>query len=931
MMLNQASVKQAQEQLVSGLRGAVDKLPMEFERIEQFLVAAIKKAPIEQQLKAQFDAALRPMSRGNFGQPILEELRRIELAWKELGNTAMQQIAGQAAAIAKVGNLAGRVDVHPSWEQSRVASVQQMGYNAWRHSILDRHAMETGSIDSLGRPVAMNMTALGASTVPTSAMDMRALSALSYRAPGSLSLFNAGISATPKSSMDMAKLSSHHAVEDALLTQQASDSADAYRASVAAKYNALHGTTDNATADSRRRRANEQDVQRQIDLQQQSPLGKFTSGNWAHSVGTNPMDMAALAALSHKDPTSLDLFRKGISASPKSAMDMALLATASARNANGAFLGSRDDLIAQRDSMISEYHESARLDPKGKWLNKDNIHRYRFAAQNIGFGIDDAIQSYHYGGIGASIRAASNNVTAIAGMTISNPAIAAATVVGLSVATAALPSVIKSLKLDNNALEAQSFRRYQRDASILGTAERGGDLLAKFQEKADAYYSLSDEVTADHGRRAEALSTLKSLGVGRTRGAKDEGSIFGRMSISGYNSEAGALSYQNIIGTIVGGAAGAKYNAALKYLNDDHTGESDRAAKLKEGLEDIEKIRKNTNFRQIEASAERSRSLNAGLYHASTLGEYEASLRGHTASEIGALPNTPDIRIRRAGLELQLEQRLGQRGANALDVAANNRERSGYMRDSLYSLSGTTDPISSGMQARAGQADQIADRLARRLLTPEAARQLSVANEMNYQRNLSTGLRDFIQTSFGGPDAFQQLTNQHRDRQTSLIQGMLLNPGQAPLLNGLMGQNDAGFKRQRGDLMTAMQNQFKITTPIGQIADTFAAQAKKYEEMFAANPNITAEERDRLTTNLEKSYAVAMKDANKPSGSERFTSDAMEVGSHADRELQSRMLSNFVISPDDADYKKQSLKDFEEMVKSLSAIQEKLETARLKL
>lgn len=75
-------------------------------------------------------------------------------------------------------------------------------------------------------------------------------------------------------------------------------------------------------------------------------------------------------------------------------------------------------------------------------FSRQSSHATRFAAQNIGFGVDDAIQSYHYGGIGGSIRAASNNATAIAGMLIPNPAAAAASVVGISIASALAPTLI---------------------------------------------------------------------------------------------------------------------------------------------------------------------------------------------------------------------------------------------------------------------------------------------------------------------------------------------------------------------------------------------------------------------------------------------------------------------------------------------------------
>lgn len=119
---------------------------------------------------------------------------------------------------------------------------------------------------------------------------------------------------------------------------------------------------------------------------------------------------------------------------------------------------------------------------QGGRLGMHDSHRIRFASQNLAFGIDDAIQSYHYGGVGASIRAASNNATAIAGMTISNPAIAAGSVVAISIVSAILPMVLqryglgtafqKMSSLDKELLRVQRPGEYNTQERLAGFVER---------------------------------------------------------------------------------------------------------------------------------------------------------------------------------------------------------------------------------------------------------------------------------------------------------------------------------------------------------------------------------------------------------------------------------------------------------------------------
>ena len=67
---------------------------------------------------------------------------------------------------------------------------------------------------------------------------------------------------------------------------------------------------------------------------------------------------------------------------------------------------------------------------------------FRFVSQQLAFGADDFMQTYQLGGLKSGMRAMSNNLTAIAGLAIPNPALAAGAVVGISALSASLPPLV---------------------------------------------------------------------------------------------------------------------------------------------------------------------------------------------------------------------------------------------------------------------------------------------------------------------------------------------------------------------------------------------------------------------------------------------------------------------------------------------------------
>lgn len=173
---------------------------------------------------------------------------------------------------------------------------------------------------------------------------------------------------------------------------------------------------------------------------------------------------------------------------------------------------------------IDDYEKSSKR-PWFTRLSGEGSNRFRFAAQNVGFGVDDAIQSYQYGGTRASIRAASNNVTAIAGMTISNPITAAASVIILSAVSAALPAILdkfglkeplsKMSRTDRLAYRASDPLGYQNAYSTENLVVNNQDMLSRgFHAVSTASRVSFDAMTSssfgnDIGSQMMGVSDLK--------------------------------------------------------------------------------------------------------------------------------------------------------------------------------------------------------------------------------------------------------------------------------------------------------------------------------------------------------------------------------------------------------------------------------------
>lgn len=836
LLLDAGSVKQAQDQLAAGIKAGVDRAGVDFERIEHFLTKAISKAPIEAQLRKQFDGALRGISQGNFAAPVVDNLQRIGAAFATLGEQAMASYAKQAEVIAKFGQLGGRIDVHPSWQNAKTGQL-------WRRVHEEEHFLN--------------------STATAHARQM--------------------------------------------------------------------GGSGDPEANRLRRTANEQDVDRRVSaVAEERRLDAVYAADAQSRVGRDPATAFAMMDLGDRE-------EQGRAIHQEMRQHRERLASG-----EGTFGHSSQDrlearlLRAQlRDQGLYDLAAGVPLPGRGGGSRMSNefSHRFRFGSQNLAFGIDDAIQSYHYGGVGASIRAASNNATAIAGMTISNPMIAAGSVVALSIASAVAPMLLKKMGFDEDLEKMRgkvSDTPYSRDGSSSGLLRRGGMTADRVKGALDKFFSLSDQENANNALRTNSQSVIDSYSLDSDNVPTLEG------------EQPLWRSKEEKMGTLRGRAAVAgdqqlaNFDKAVKWLEEDQKNVPLRQAQLDETAKHFDFLVQEapSAFKRQELQRVVDRKAESSLYHAETTKEYNDALKASRDEDMLLIGNSPMAeheKIRSKALrDIQYKEALHNQSGNLLTVRANVRERDASLRNDLHTYSGLSNPFSDQILRYKANSDSIEERRDKGILTPEEATDRLIAVSKGFMAEKARNVRNYTADSFGGMDSLQRLTSTRDDRREALESGMAQSPIDAPHFRQMMEVNEKGFQRQRADLMTSMKNDFKVTTPIGKIADEYASRAKKYQEMFEANPDMSAEERATLSSNLQKSFNLSMREANKPGGTERFTADAMVVGGQADRELQARMLGTFVKSPDDS-YKEKSLAEFQAMAKSLGVIEEKLETQRLGL
>lgn len=1040
LLLNKGSVKQVEDQLVTGLRSAIDKMPLEFERIEKFLSNAIRKADIGSQLKLDLDRAARAMSQGNFSQPILDGLGRIEQRWRDIGNTAMASVTQQAQAIAKFGNLAGGVDVHPSWEESRVNSIKQKGYNAWRIAHIEE--------DFTARQNALTFTPHAASAgMRTIMVDPAKLDEAWKKQDTYIPAGGGGAEMAGKRNSFQEFLATRKAIESSKSFINKDGSVDfedgRHRFSVlrdrgvsrvgmtvpedqAEEFQRRFGTTNSIknqrlverigdpeshfaglNLGGRQQQIHPDQAKSEADAQTgvmsayqrlQRSVERSTA-QWDDEVRQRRQITGSINDRLFQGPRILSDEQKfaRLSLGDRSQQSIPFDPIERARRDNIAFGQMlNDDRYGAGDAYS---HRQEKTRNKKRQLSLENSHRFRFASQNIGFGIDDAIQSYHYGGIGASFRAASNNATAIAGMTISNPMTAAMTVVGLSVATAIAPVLLKRMGVDEESVAAKAYAkgsasgaetRYSAKGDISGSSKRGTFSGAQYKSIAEDALEATDQLRALSGMKQHAESIL-AKSFGPNLDTTDMWGTVHSRSLSEMTDTELTKKLPN-----AHSPERKEAEAALKMLREHGGRQSETQGRLDFAMEKIDWVKERSGFTQAESRRVSEFMADKKLSSATSVEDYESILKNRHSEEQKRIQAQTESTAEQKNIQLRandfrLEEELSHKEEISRSTRINAANKENYFSNTM---SGDVDAVSRiKLESKNTLLEYTRRRENEELTRPEftmltkrldettnlrlnsAQRDFSLSsfgevNPLTSLRNshtdrdlaISQGLKTFSDPDsisrltqmrkandeglvsqmsrvtrdmkseflYGTTDPLRALTNRRDDRRESLNRAFEANPQDVKTFSVLEKANEAGFVKQRENLMDVLDNEFKVTSPLGKVADAFTSQAKRLEDMFEQNPDMTDDEKKRLTTNLEKSYNISMREANRPSGHERFTSDAMVVGGQHDQELQSRMLNNFVKSPDDS-YKEQSLSEFKEQTKLLSKVEEKLEAARLGL
>lgn len=134
-----------------------------------------------------------------------------------------------------------------------------------------------------------------------------------------------------------------------------------------------------------------------------------------------------------------------------------------------------------------------------------NARNFRYVSQNLAYGAEDAIVSYQTGGVAGAARAATNNLTAVAGTMITNPAAAAGAIVGISVLGAILPPMIEWAQAAMKGRDAtdQFMASYEKMSKLasrgieLGKITSGGDLRSVRSEMDRVKTELDDANAAE--------------------------------------------------------------------------------------------------------------------------------------------------------------------------------------------------------------------------------------------------------------------------------------------------------------------------------------------------------------------------------------------------------------------------------------------------
>jgi hypothetical protein len=476
-------------------------------------------------------------------------------------------------------------------------------------------------------------------------------------------------------------------------------------------------------------------------------------------------------------------------------------------------------------------------------MGRSDSHSVRFAAQNVGFGIDDAIQSYHYGGMGASIRAASNNATAIAGMLISNPVTAAASVVAISVASAALPIIMKQFG------SAQSFQ----------------DMSAN-----DRYNLRTQNASIFNADPAKTYEMHERLAKTTSNAA-----IYGTLAGQHFSSAA-----EQMRGDLKRGGS----TAFISSLVDKQV---TAGGKLKQNEEEMWHLRlaeTELRLRSSDWDSTATKELEKNRQRQEAIERENALLAGERTQ------NTAKLQL----AQKLLPSRIAQQAA----LSAFDRETDmAFNRGDL-----TLEEHNKRLEARARHQDRLV--WAQRDLTPEQQRgaSLQIANQLledkadpDRERQLRLArINAQIQGHQFNHSQLSQSNYTNAQYQWAQLQNSITRDEIAGILSPEAAQQRRALAGARHGVMSQRAYEDDLTSlnpernPLRRLNRSVRRQMEDIQGMDLS----PEQKREMLLAHLKGSERAA-EDAMMPSGTRRFITQGYRVGSMEDEELRARMTGSF--------------------------------------
>lgn len=949
MLLDKGCASQVNAEIKSTLEKGVSSTAPIFDKIEEYLLTAVRKTDISSQLLKQFETGLKAMKQSNFSEELIRDFDRITAAGTRFGEVLISQAAAAAKAIAEVGEanrkLTQGLDVHPSWNNARVGKIWRLHHEEWggmqNAENARREQEQTAAADRAmqqqNAEAELQQRRTNARAAAEALQRIREQEGEEKRqrifGHAARYLREDGSAASLAAASEMQRVAAIKAMGDrarGYSRQEMTESAAQEQQRLQNIASMGQRAREYSRKDIAEEEARKQRLQFNKEKQQYRRLeeragylaaaGDPEAAFASMDLGTrnqqlHPEDRAAAKA--ERDLARAEraqALADSHSASERRYRTMERgdrLLRQDAEFMNWRSVGPVDATasrrgqanLAVRDFLLEQY-ERPRTSRQGG--GPFNSHNFRFATQQVGFGIDDAIQSYHYGGFSASARAASNNLTAIAGMGIANPAIAAATVVGLSVATAALPLVLKHAGFDKIDYNAGAAGRYKVDSTGAGALARGDSPMEYLSQSSGAVISAMDENDTQNELFMQAHKNLgKWKKLGRTFPV---GSFMHRRASN-----------------FMGKEDAAEFDAAYAFLDNMEKTAPQKKAELQVKIEKMRKDNNPANLAILEGVRTAQTAEEAYRKSALNLGDYENSIRRTAQAQLAGIPANAHPLVREAKtamIEMQMQDALSRREENRNAVKANLYRSWDMYND--YGSGNQLEGIRSGFLQRRRAINDDAS------LTQEQHHRLTELNRARFNLESGRSFEDQQRSNlnYTDPIAALELARNRRmeDYQRSVAAG-LMDPKTA---SALMHSNERGFAEQRARIVDDMTHENDINNPIGKLAHQFSRASEDLQKRFREG-NYTAEEQATMEDNLKRNYVLQQRELNKPHGTERFTSDANIVGSAADNELRARMLG--VFAPQDADdsWKKQSLKEMAETAKNTENINRKLELTRLRL